>query len=116
MKALTFLFALVFLFALTSCGGAGKLPTDNITIGQAFNHVAQSTGYWFWIVFIGIITVVAGYFLIKKYNDLDIEGGQFALYAVLLIAVNLFTWLFRVCEVATNTTVEQAARGGWIGY
>lgn len=113
-KLILFLLGAMFLM---SCGGAGQQPTDYITMGQAWHHVAQSWGYWIPLI---IVTIIGGYFMaykpIMKYKLGDIDSGQATFLVVLFLAAFLFTLLVRPCEVAANTTVEQAARGGWIGY
>lgn len=101
---------------LMSCGGSGQLPTDYITFGQAFSHVSQSAEYWAWVVGVGLISAVAGYKLVKGYNDGEVEGKTIGLYGSIMLAANLFVWLMRPCEVAANTTVEQMLRGVYIGY
>jgi len=96
---------------LMSCGGAGQLPTDNITWGQAFNHVSQSFGYWIFII------IAAG--VLGSYIFAVAKGKVDTLSLPLLfglVGFLLFTIFFRPSEVAANTTVEQAARGVFIGY
>jgi len=104
-----------FLFAvlLTSCGGAGVDPSDNITWGTAFNHVSQSFSYWLWI----IITVAAAAVYIFKITSSK-EGWDLGRTIVLfvLLALLMTALMVRPSEVAANTTVEQAARGVFIGY
>ena len=101
---------------LMSCGGAGKEPTDYITVGQAFNHVSLSFSYWIWIIPAMLGLIIGGYKLIKGYSDGEIEGKTVGFYGFVLVALNLCAWLIRPCDVAANTTVEQAARGVFIGF
>lgn len=101
------------LLIMVSCGGAGQLPTDNITWGSAFHHVSQSFGYWIFIILFA--AVLGGYiFMVQKKKD-GWDGKKFliafAIFAALMIAI-----FIRPSEVAANTTVEQAARGVFIGY
>lgn len=106
------IFALCSLF-LMSCGGAGQLPDDNITWGTAFAHVSHSFGYW---IFIIIFALVLGYYIYSVQKARNGWTGKefliaFGIFAALMIAI-----FIRPSEVAANTTVEQAARGVWIGY
>lgn len=114
MKKL-FLFAMFSIF-LMSCGGAGQQPTDNITWGQAFNHVSHSLSYWLFIIIAAGVAVYGGWKIYKAYDAKDIDGGLFVMYAFLILALNLTVWLVRPSEVAANTTVEQMLRGVYIGY
>ena len=109
------LFSLLAIF-LMSCGGAGTLPTDNITVGQAFNHVSQYFSYWVWIIPASILLTVGVFLIIKRYRDCEINGWQVAMYFFITLTINLCVWLIRPCDVAANTTVEQAARGVFIGF
>lgn len=96
---------------LMSCGGAGVDPSDNITFGQAFSKVSRSFSYWLWIVIACLpLVVYLGITLWGKVEEFKLPI-LFVLVAVLLIAI-----FMRPCEVAANTTVEQAARGVYIGY
>jgi hypothetical protein len=111
----------IILFALCatllmSCGGAGHLPTDNVSWGQAFGHVSHSFWYWFFAVITFIVLAVNFYFSLESYAKGEIDGGQFALRLIVCLVIFAFAFLFRPCEVAANTTVEQAARNHWIGY
>jgi len=107
-KLILFAFTAMFLM---SCGGAGQNPDDYITFGQAFSHVSKSFWYWFFIVLAILppIGYIAAYYM-GKIDEVDLRL-LFALLALLLFAI-----FFRPCEVAANTTVEQAARGVYIGY
>ncbi len=106
----TIVFALCAIL-LMSCGGAGQLPTDNVTFGQAWNHVSQSFSYWLWLV----VAVVASAIAIYKKSKSENTDGIHVYYGLAALFI-LLTLLVRPCEVAANTTVEQAARGAWIGY
>jgi hypothetical protein len=46
----------------------------------------------------------------------DKEGTFSGVLLFLLLAALLMAWLYRPSDIAWNTTVEQAARGVWIGY
>lgn len=111
-KLILFAFTAMFLM---SCGGAGQQPTDYITFGQAFNHVSQSFTYWLFVV---LTTAGTGLFFYKaiQANKSGADGRGLALLAFVFIVLTAFAWLYRPCEVAANTTVEQAARGVFIGY
>lgn len=106
------LFAICSIF-LMSCGGAGNLPSDNITWGTAFNHVSKSGSYWFFIAF---ITVILGLYIYGTQKKGDGWDGKAFLFAFLILAALMIAIFIRPSEVAANTTVEQAARGVWIGY
>jgi hypothetical protein len=110
MKQLLFLLSIVL---LASCGGAGVQPTDNITWGQAFNHVSQSFSYWLW-VFIAFTAVVVYVGLITKSKDGWNQGRVLILF--LLLSILMFAIMYLPSEIAANTKVEQAARGVFIGY
>lgn len=111
MKQLFFYLTAILL--LTSCGGTGIEPTDNITWGTAFNHVAQSFGYWLW-VFIAFTAVVVYVGLITKSKDGWNQSRVLVLF--LFLALLMFAIMYLPSEIAANTTVEQAARGVYIGY
>lgn len=113
MKKLIF-FAVSAMF-LMSCGGAGQNPDDYITFGQAFNHVSESSSYWIFSIVTTIVMVGYWVYAIKA-NKSGADGRGLALIAFVITAACLFAWLFRPAEVAANTTVEQAARGVFIGY
>jgi hypothetical protein len=103
-------FALCSMF-LISCGGAGQKPDDYITFGQAWNHVSESGAYWVWVGISGALLL--GYILGVAFGK--IEELKLPLLG-LLIGFLAFCLFMRPCEVAANTTVEQAARGVFIGY
>ena len=98
---------------LMSCGGAGQLPTDNITFGTAWHHVSKSFGYWIFVII--AIALIAGY-VYRTAKSEDGWYGQSYLISFALLLILLFAIFFRPCEVAANTAVEQAARGVFIGY
>lgn len=110
------LFAMASLF-LMSCGGPGKNPDDLITWGQAWNHVSHSWGYWIPLL---VVTLIGGYFLvyrtIVKYKAGDIDGGAATWRFLAFVVAFAICLLIRPCEVAANTTVDQALRNKWIGY
>lgn len=89
---------------------------ENITLGQAFGHVAQSTSYWVWLIIASLLLAGVVYKLIKGYASGDFDGRQVAFYGIIALAIWAFALLMRPCEVAANTTKEQAARGVYIGY
>lgn len=103
------MFAIVFM----SCGGSGQHPDDYITWGQAFNHVAHSFSYWFFIA-VTVLAVAAYIIIVSKSDDGWNQGRVLVLFV--LLALFLMALLMRPSEVAANTTVEQAARGVYIGY
>ncbi len=107
---------LIVIMLLISCGGKGQLPTDNITWGQAFNHVSESYGYWVFVIIGAILALGVGFKLYTGYKKGNLSGMQVTLWGFGVLAFNLCAWLIRVSEVAANTTVEQAARGVFIGY
>lgn len=110
MKQLLFLLTIIL---LASCGGAGVQPTDNITWGTAFNHVSQSFSYWLW-VFLALIAAAAYVWAITKSKDGWTHGRVLILFVAL--ALLMASIMYLPSEIAVNTTVEQAARGVFIGY
>ncbi len=97
---------------LTSCD-VGVLPTDEVGLPAAFAHCAESVGYWVW----GIIATSAvgfGAWMMKKAYDKDGTFSPVLLFAMAVVL--LLAWCYRPSELAWNTTVEQAAKGIWIGY
>ena len=111
MKQLFFYFTAILL--LTSCGGTGIEPTDNITWGQAFSHVSGSFGYWLW-VFVAFTALVVYIGIITKSKEGWNQGKVLVLF--LFLALFMFSVMYLPSEIAANTTVEQAARGVYIGY
>ena len=89
---------------------------ENITINEAFAHVAKSPAYWVWLIVAFVFCVGVIYKAAKGYINGDVEGRQVAFYGIIAIAIFMFAALFRPCEIAANTTKEQAARGVYIGY
>lgn len=112
MKYLKFLLASFFVMFLTSCE-VGVLPTDDIGLPAAFAHCAGSVSYWVWGVLCTLVVAFIGY---KMYLSYTREGKFTPLLAFILLAGLLFVWMYRPSELAWNTTVEQAAKGIWIGY
>lgn len=111
MKKLIPFLLLAVLF--TSCGSAGSNPSDYISWGEAFNHVSKSFSYWLWIIISG--GAVGTYvFIVSKSKDGWNAGKTVILFV--LLALLLTSIMVRPSEVAANTTVEQAARGVFIGY
>lgn len=101
----------LFAILLMSCGGAGKAPTDYITFGTAFGHVAKSFSYWLFILLASVPLI--SYIYAAASGKIDRFNLLLLFLFVTLFAFSIF---FRPCEIAANTTVEQAARGAWIGY
>lgn len=99
-----------------SCGGAGKEPNDLITFGTALRHCFTTTSYVIWLVFATIIIAADVYFSLKSYKNGNIDGKGFAWRILIGLAFFLACFLARPAEIAQNTTVDQAARGIWIGY
>lgn len=108
-KFVFFAFAAVLLM---SCGGPGVQPMDNITLGQAFGHVAQSGVYWLFVIAAALALIVACVLISRGPG----WTGQTFLVAFALLAVLLLAIFLRPCDVAANTTVEQAMRDKWLGY
>jgi hypothetical protein len=101
---------------LMSCGGAGHDPSDNITWGQAFNHVSHSFTYWLFVIITGLFLLLVTLGSVIQYKKGEIDGSAFAKRVFVALVIFAFAFFMRPCEVAANTTVEQAARGVWIGY
>lgn len=114
MKQLIFLF-MTCLF-LASCGGAGQLPTDYITFGQAFSHCASTGSYWLWVGIALLVSGVTLFFLFRAYGKSQDWSGGYTLVLFACVVILFLAFLMRPAEVAANTTVEQAARGVYIGY
>lgn len=110
---------LIFLFLcvafLASCNG-GQLPTDNISFGAAFAHVAASFSYWAWVIVAGLAAGVIIYRMVRNYRTSQEWTAGHSVILFFVMALLLFTILYRPTEVAANTTNEQAARGVYIGY
>lgn len=115
-KLLFFTLSMITAMLFISCGGAGLEPTDNITLGQAFDHVSKSFGYWVFIILAAAIGGYVAFRVIKQYEKTQdwTTGNSLAIFAILVVLS--LTIFMRPCEVAANTTVEQAARGVFIGY
>ena len=112
MKYLNYLLAALFLGFLSSCD-AGTLPTDAVGLSAAFGHCAQSASYWVWGL---IVTAGIGFGAYEMKKAYDRDGSFSPALAFAGAALLLFVWCYRPSELAWNTTVEQAARGVWIGY
>jgi len=113
-KFLQFLSVCMILFVACSCGTATD-PNANITFQQAFSHCLTITSY---ITFAIIGTIIGVGSIIGSAISNKNQGGSgktVALFAVGIIIIAC-VWLIRPCEVAANTTVEQANRGVWIGW
>lgn len=106
MKKLLYLLPLLFFMA--SCD-KGLNPSDSVGLQAAFAHCSHSVGYWVWGILISLacLTVIG-----MMYRANEWKGLWLALIAVLL----LLAWGLRPAGIAWSTTVEQAARGIWIGY
>jgi hypothetical protein len=114
MKSLL-LFALCSILIM-SCDGNSHVPMHNVPWGDAWLHVAHSFSYWLFTIITFLVLVVVTYKSIVEYKSGDLESESLALRMIIVIAAFAFALLFRPCEVAVNTTVEQAARGVWLGY
>lgn len=91
----------------------GKLPGDDVGLPVAIAHCAESASYWIWGILV-TCGVAFGAWKMKKAYD---ESGTFSpLIVFAMLVALLLVWLYRPSEIAWNTTVEQAARGVWIGY
>jgi peptidoglycan/LPS O-acetylase OafA/YrhL len=110
---------ILFAFAcllLASCGGAGKELSDNISVSQAMHHCAHTFYYWLWIVITAILFAGLSLGFYVNYK----QGGDWTvgttIILIVVFALLITAILMRPCEIAANTTVEQAARGAFIGY
>lgn len=112
MKNWKILLFILFAGLLASCS-AGTAPGDDVGLSAAFAHCATLTSYWVWGIIVTLIVAFAIYFMIKNYQK---TGSFSALLMFVLLAALLFVWFYRPSELAWNTTVEQAARGVWIGF
>lgn len=91
--------------------------SKNISLGQAWTHVAtvNSGSYWFWLSIATVVLIGAAIGIIKY-----LQTGTFTLGVAGIAFAALFFFfaalLMRPAEVAANTSVDQAARGVYIGY
>jgi len=113
MKHLKFFSLLVFaMLFFTSCE-KGVDPQDPVGLLVAFSHCFGLTSYLVWGFLITGVVGLAIFQMIKNYQ----KTGNFSqILLFFLIAALLFAWLYRPSEIAWNTTVEQAAKGVWIGF
>lgn len=102
-------------FFLMSCGGSGQHPEDFITWGQAFQHVSHSFGYWLFVVTTTLLLAFVIAAVIKA-NKQGQDGANLSVFVFIALVLCLCAWFIRPSEIAANTTVEQAARGIFIGY
>lgn len=89
---------------------------ENISLFTAWGHVASTASYWVWLLIATAISTIIFAMVIKsvkKSSEFTIDKIFFLLIGV---AIFLFALLMRPCEVAANTTKDQAARGIFIGY
>lgn len=112
-KTILFLICAVLLM---SCGGAGKQPSDLISLGMAFKIVSATGSYWLWLFIVAAVSGVVAYFLVKDYRQNQSWSHGHSMILVASVALLLAAIFVRPCEIAQNTTVEQAKRGGVIGY
>lgn len=113
MKRLFSIISLMFIVLFLSSCDKGVLPTDDIGLSAAFGHCIHSLSYWIFGIVATLIVGFVGWRMKKVYN----ETGTFSPFlAFALAAILLVAWCYRPSELAWNTTVEQAARGVWIGY
>ena len=87
---------------------------ETISIFKAFGEVMSHGSYWLWL-FMALAVCAATYFFVLKE---DIEKGGWTMYTILIsfacIVLFFAALLIAPCEMAANTTVEQAARGVYI--
>ena len=107
-----FLFLMVGALFITGCQ-VGVLPTDEVGLPAAFAHCAHSVSYWVWGIIATLAAGFAGWRMKKAYDD-GAEISPVLLFGIAVVL--LLAWCYRPSELAWNTTVEQAARGVWIGY
>lgn len=115
MKLKDIIIGMVLILFFGSCG-VNTNPSDNITFGQAFSHCASTLSYWLWLIPLGIVMLTGWYFTWRAYsNDQEWTTGKtlicFGLFALFMVSLFMMP-----AEIAANTTVEQAARGVFIGY
>lgn len=102
-------FILLSVFII-SCGThTGDPNIDNISFGEAWKHVSGYASYWVWL-FLSIIPSVVYilYLVVDKDSQLSLP------IAFVCLAIFAFGMLYAPAECATNTTIEQAARGVFI--
>lgn len=99
--------------ALLSSCDKGVAPNDNVGLSAAFGHVTSTGSYWLGIAIAVVICLGIVFGMWKSYQ----KGGDInTIFVALIVAIMMFAIMMRPCEIAVNTTVEQAARGVWIGY
>lgn len=92
-----------------------KDPNANISLGRAFKKCWSTKSYKLWL-FIGVIASVVGEVVLiinsqsNGWQSLH-QYGTFVLGGLFLAVI-----LVRPCEIAANTTNEQADRDVYIGY
>ncbi len=106
-----FLASLASLLLMAGCS-SGVLPSDPVGLPVAFAHCAESTSYWIWGIIVSLFSLGGIWWNFKAGKA---GGGNNIVFFVCAAAI-LFVWFYRPSEIAWNTTVEQAARGVWIGY
>lgn len=110
------LFIILPFVLLTACGGPGILPTDNITLGQAFAHCTSTTSYWLWI---GIVLAASGLICLLWYRaekNAEVNVYVKLILTFIMVAAIISSIFMRPCDVAANTSVEMMQRGHYLGY
>lgn len=88
----------------------------NISLGWAFAHCATTGSYWLWII-IAVLASIAAAVILTRANNKSEVNPMVKMLVYFAIAVAILCSIFvRPCNVAANTTEEQAARGVYIGY
>jgi hypothetical protein len=117
MKFLLLVLCLTFtgLCAKPQSYESGTAGSKNITIGQAFKHCASSISYWVWIAAAVAVAGAGWYGVVKSIqaSGFSIGIGLLAFAVTMLLMLAIF---MRPSEVAANTSVDQAAKGIYIGY
>jgi len=88
-----------------------------ISLAQAFAHCAGTASYWEWII--GTLILGIGGFLgirwFEQKNNKDLGGIELLWIVAFVFALGIAIFS-RPTNVAANTTVEEAARGEYLGY
>lgn len=99
--------------ALFSSCDKGIAPNDEVGVAAAFGHVTTTGSYWVGIGIALVICAAIAFAMFKAYQ----KGGDINItFIAVIVAIMMFAILMRPCELGVNTSVEQAARGVWIGY
>lgn len=116
MRKIFSIISLMFVALFLSSCDRGILPTDDVGLAAAFAHCASTVSYWVSGVAITLAVSVLGFFTWRRYKREGLPAMAFGLIGLVILFGLFLAWGYRPSELAWNTTVEQAARGVWVGY